>query len=75
LDKKQRKQWQAQLLERLGAKAEKSPRCPAKIGLGMAKKKAERDARATAEATAAGTVRVKGSGKKKQAEKGAKVSM
>ena len=70
LDKKQRKQWQAQLLERLGARPDKAPRCSAKIGQGMAKKRAEREARALEEAIAAGTVRVKGQGRKKQVEKG-----
>ena len=70
LDKKQRKAWQAQVLERLGARPDKLPRCSAKIGQGMAKKKAERESRALQEAIAAGTVRVKGQGRKRQAEKG-----
>ena len=70
MDKKQRKKWQAQLLERLGAKADKAPRCSAKIGQGMMKKRAQREARAFAEAVASGVVRVKGMGKKKRAEKG-----
>ena len=70
MDKKQHKKWQAQLLERLGAKAEKAPRTSAKIGRGMAKKRAQRDARAFQEAVASGVTRMKGMGKKKQAEKG-----
>ena len=72
MDKKQRKKWHAQLMERLGAKAEKAPRCSANIGQGMAKKQAQRAARALQAAVADGTVRVKGMGKKRQAEKGSR---
>ncbi len=54
----------------MGARPEKAPRCSAKIGTGMVKKQAQRDARALANAVAAGLVRVKGMGKKRQAEKG-----
>jgi hypothetical protein len=70
LDKKQKRKWKAELLQRLGAKPEKAPRMAARIGLGMAKKQGQREARALQEAIAAGTVRVKGMGKKKQALKG-----
>ena len=75
MDKKQRKKWHAQLMERLGAKAEKAPRCSANIGQGMAKKQAQRAARALQAAVADGTVRVKGMGKKRQAEKGSRHSL
>ncbi|KAG1681628.1 hypothetical protein FOA52_014137 [Chlamydomonas sp. UWO 241] len=67
LDKKDRKKWRAAFLQRLGAKADKAPRTNAKIGQGMAKKQGQRDARALAEQIATGHVRVKGTGKKKQA--------
>ena len=57
------------MLEQLGAKRQKGARIPASIGIGMAKKKAQRDARALEEGIASGMVRQKGMGKKKRREK------
>ncbi len=70
MDKKQRKKWQAQHLERLGVKAERPPRCNAKIGVGLNKKRKQREAKEIAEAVAAGNVRLKGTGKRNSAVKG-----
>ncbi|PSC74910.1 hypothetical protein C2E20_1892 [Micractinium conductrix] len=69
LDKKSRKAFEAERLARLGAKAEARPRIPASIGLGMAKKQAQREARALEEGIAAGMIQQKGLGKKKRREK------
>ena len=57
------------MLKELGARKVKGVKIPANIGLGMAKKKAQRDAVALEEAIAAGMVKRKGMGKKKRAEK------
>ncbi len=46
LDKRTRKVFEAQRLKAVGAAAEKSPRTPASIGLGMAKKQKQREVRA-----------------------------
>lgn len=48
-------------------------RIPASIGIGMAKKKAEREARALEEAIAAGMVKRKGMGNKKKREQKANI--
>lgn len=70
LDKRERKKWKAAMLARLGARPEKGPRTSAKIGLGMAKKQASREAKRLEEAIEAGMVRKKGMGKKKRRERG-----
>ncbi|KAF5837746.1 hypothetical protein DUNSADRAFT_3889 [Dunaliella salina] len=67
LDKRERKKWQAAMLSRLGAKPDKSPRTPAAIGIGMAKKQAQRDAKKLEEAFETGMAQRKGMGKKKRA--------
>ena len=46
LGKKQAREWKQQVYSTLGAKADKMPRIPARIGLGMAKKKLERERKA-----------------------------
>lgn len=69
LDKKGKKVWQAQLMQQLGARQQKGPRVPASIGFGIARKGAERAARAREEAIAAGMLRIKGTGKKKRRDK------
>eukprot|EP00798_Chlamydomonas_sp_ICE-L_P003993 gene3993-14073_t len=69
LDKKEKKKWQATMLQRIGAKAEKGPRMGSKIGMGIAKKRLEREEKALQEAIAAGHVKKKGIGKKKREEK------
>ncbi|GAB4822350.1 hypothetical protein N2152v2_009396 [Parachlorella kessleri] len=69
LDKRSKKRFEAAMLTQLGGRAQKSPRIPAKIGLGMAKKAAQRDARALEEAIDAGMVKRKGLGRKKREEK------
>jgi hypothetical protein len=58
------------MLARLGAAADKRPRMPAKIGLGIMKKAKQREAVALQEAIAAGMVKAKGRGKKERAQKG-----
>jgi hypothetical protein len=58
------------MLSKLGASADKRPRIPAKMGLGMAKKAKQREAVALQEAIAAGMVKAKGRGKKQRALKG-----
>lgn len=70
LDKRSAKAWKASMLAKLGASADKAPRTPARIGLGMAKKAKQREAVALQEAIAAGMVKAKGRGKKIRAEKG-----
>lgn len=70
LDKRSAKAWKASMLTKLGASADKAPRTPAKIGLGMAKKAKQRETLALQEAIAAGMVKAKGRGKKIRAEKG-----
>lgn len=70
LDKRSAKAHKAAMLARLGAAAEKRPRMPAKVGLGIARKAKQREAAALAEAIAAGMVKAKGRGKKLRAEKG-----
>lgn len=70
LDKRSAKAHKAAMLAKLGASAEKRPRIPAKMGLGMAKKAKQREAVALQEAIAAGMVKAKGRGKKQRAEKG-----
>ncbi|KAL4444596.1 hypothetical protein ABPG77_002413 [Micractinium sp. CCAP 211/92] len=69
LDKKARKKFEAEQLARIGAKAAARPRIPASIGVGMAKKQAQRDQRALEEGIAAGMIQQKGMGKKKRREK------
>lgn len=59
------------MLTQLGARAAAGPRISARIGLGMAKKAAQREARALEEAVATGMVKQKGAGKKKRREKAA----
>ncbi len=54
LDKKARKKFEAEQLARIGAKAAARPRIPASIGVGMAKKQAQRDQRALEEGIAGG---------------------
>jgi hypothetical protein len=71
LDKRAAKAWKASMLARLGASADKAPRTPAKVGIGMAKKAKQREAVALQEAIAAGMVQAKGRGKKARALKGA----
>lgn len=70
LDKRSAKAWKASMLARLGVSADKAPRTPARIGLGMAKKAKQREDVALQEAIAAGMVKAKGRGKKIRAEKG-----
>jgi len=70
LDKRSAKAHKAAMLAKLGASAEKRPRIPAKMGLGMAKKAKQREAVALQEAIAAGMVKAKGRGKKQRAGKG-----
>jgi hypothetical protein len=70
LDKRAAKAWKASMLARLGASADKAPRTPAKVGIGMAKKAKQREAVALQEAIAAGMVQAKGRGKKARALKG-----
>lgn len=69
LDKRSAKAYKAAMLAKLGAAADKRPRIPAKMGLGMAKKAKQREAVALQEAIAAGMVKAKGRGKKQRAEK------
>lgn len=71
LDKRSAKAWRASMLARLGATADRAPRTPARIGLGMAKKARQRAAVALQEAIDSGMVRSKGRGKKERAAKGA----
>lgn len=47
------------MLAQLGAAASLGPRVPARIGLGMAKKQAQRDARAREEAINAGMIKAR----------------
>jgi hypothetical protein len=61
------------MLAKLGAAADKRPRMPAKIGLGMAKKAKQREAVALQEGIAAGMVKAKGRGKKQRSLKGEQV--
>jgi hypothetical protein len=70
LDKRAFKSWRATMLQRIGAAADKKPRTPAKIGIGMAKAAKEREKKALEEAMAAGMVQRKGRGKKLRAEAG-----
>jgi hypothetical protein len=70
LDKRAAKAWKASMLARLGASADKAPRTPAKLGIGMAKKAKQREAVALQEAIAAGMVQAKGRGKKARVLKG-----
>jgi hypothetical protein len=58
------------MLAKLGAAADKRPRIPTKMKLGMAKKAKQREAVALEEAIAAGMVKAKGRGKKARALKG-----
>lgn len=67
LDKRSAKAHKAAMLARMGAAAEKRPRMPAKVGLGIARKAKQREAKALAEAIAAGMVQSKGRGKKLRA--------
>ncbi|KAI3429512.1 hypothetical protein D9Q98_005601 [Chlorella vulgaris] len=69
LDRKAKKKFEAEQLERMGAKAAARPRVPASIAIGMAKKQAQRDDRALQEGIAAGMIQAKGLGKKKRREK------
>eukprot|EP00775_Hariotina_reticulata_P012645 gene12645-12773_t len=69
LDKRAAKAWKAAMLAKLGASADKAPRTPAKIGLGMASKAKQREAAALQEAIAAGMIKAKGRGKKLRAQK------
>ena len=54
LDRKAKKKFDAEQLARMGARAEARPRVPANIGLGMARKQAQRDERALQEGIAGG---------------------
>eukprot|EP00879_Flechtneria_rotunda_P012396 GHRR01012944.1.p1 GENE.GHRR01012944.1~~GHRR01012944.1.p1 ORF type:complete len:247 (+),score=76.43 GHRR01012944.1:1828-2568(+) len=69
LDKRSAKAWKASMLAKLGASAGKTPRTPAKIGHGMARKAKQREAVALQEAIASGMVQAKGRGKKLRALK------
>ncbi|WIA32951.1 hypothetical protein OEZ86_006117 [Tetradesmus obliquus] len=69
LDKRAAKAWKAGMLARLGAAADKAPRTPASLGIGMAKKAKQREAVALQEAIAAGMVQAKGRGAKARALK------
>ncbi|WIA12790.1 hypothetical protein OEZ85_006421 [Tetradesmus obliquus] len=69
LDKRAAKAWKAGMLARLGAAADKAPRTPASLGIGMAKKAKQREAAALQEAIAAGMVQAKGRGAKARALK------
>lgn len=71
LDKNSKKVFNATMLAKIGVRAEKRPMMPLSIGLGLAKKKAERRGRAQEEAIASGMVQQKGLGKKKRREKSA----
>lgn len=70
LDKRSAKAYKAAMLAKLGAAADKRPRIPAKMGLGMAKKAKQREAVALQEAIAAGMLKAKGRGQKQRAVKG-----
>jgi hypothetical protein len=70
LDKRSAKAYKAAMLAKLGAAADKRPRIPTKMKLGMAKKAKQREAVALEEAIAAGMVKAKGRGKKARAIKG-----
>ena len=61
---KDQKKHQQSLLSRLGGRAASAPRMSAKIGIGLAKSKAKKAARAREEAIAEGMLQVKGSGKR-----------
>jgi len=58
------------MLTRMGAKPDKSPRTPAAIGIGMAKKQADREAKKLEEAFETGMAQRKGMGKKKRVMQG-----
>ncbi|QDZ20246.1 hypothetical protein HOP50_04g27630 [Chloropicon primus] len=62
--KKEAKEWKQQVYSTLGAKAEKSPRINARIGLGIAKKKIERERKAKELAREMGMLTPKKGGKK-----------
>mmetsp|Transcript_16004 Transcript_16004/g.34580 ORF Transcript_16004/g.34580 Transcript_16004/m.34580 type:complete len:306 (-) Transcript_16004:1966-2883(-) len=66
LDKKDRKKWQARMLASLGAKADKAPRMASSIGIGVRRKRAVREQRATELAIESGHLKRKGMGKKKR---------
>ncbi|KAK9826833.1 hypothetical protein WJX81_005441 [Elliptochloris bilobata] len=66
LDKRQRKAFEAARLQSLNARAEKAPRTVAAIGLGMAKKRTERERQAQEDAIDAGLLQRKGLGKKRR---------
>merc|ERR1711977_329952 len=65
LDRKTAKQWQGKVYEALGAKQEKRPRIPARIGKGIAKKKIEKEHKARELARETGMLIKKSSGKKR----------
>lgn len=56
LDKKSRAKFEENALLQLGAKKKKGARIPASIGIGMARKAAQREKRALEQAIAAGMV-------------------
>lgn len=62
--KKEAKEWKQQVYSSLGAKAEKRPRINARIGLGISKKKIERERKAKELAREMGMLTPKKGGKK-----------
>ncbi|WPT10985.1 hypothetical protein PSENEW3n2_00002157 [Picochlorum sp. SENEW3] len=70
LDKKSRAKFEENALIQLGAKKKKGARIPASIGIGMAKKAAQREKRALEQAIAAGMVSRKAASKKREQGKG-----
>ena len=68
MDKRERKKWQASMLQRLGAHVDKAPRISAKIGKGVAQKQAQREGKRVEEAFETGMLQRKGMGKKKRRE-------
>lgn len=66
LDKKSRAKFEEHALMQLGAKKKKGARIPASIGIGMAKKAAQREKRALEQAIAAGMVSRKAASKKSE---------
>ncbi|BDA46142.1 hypothetical protein COCOBI_08-2340 [Coccomyxa sp. Obi] len=70
LGKRQRKEFEDSMLRSVNAKLQKSPRIPASIGQGLARKRKQREEMAKELAIEAGMLQRKGLGKKrKQAEK------
>ncbi|KAK2080237.1 hypothetical protein QBZ16_000090 [Prototheca wickerhamii] len=68
LDKKARKSFEAEERIRLGGRPDKGPRIPASIGVGMARKRSERFARAEEEGIASGMLDIHQLARKRRAE-------